>query len=126
MNTLTDSIIVQKTKRSRISEIDFNNLEFGKHLSDHMLLVEYDKGQWLSPSVVPYADMTITPANLALHYGQSVFEGLKAYRNKDGNISIFRALKHHQRLLKSLERMCMPAIPEELFIQGLQALLEVD
>jgi branched-chain amino acid aminotransferase len=126
MNTLTDSIRVQKTKHSRISEIDFNNLEFGKHLSDHMFVAEYDKGQWLSSSVVPYADLTITPANLALHYGQSVFEGLKAYRNKDGNVSIFRALKHHQRLLKSLDRMCMPAISEELFIHGLHTLLEVD
>src|SRR5258708_33024179 len=100
MNTLTDSIIVQKTKRSRISEIDFNNLEFGKHLSDHMLLVEYDKGQLLSPSVVPYADMTITPANLALHYGQSVFDGLNDYRKKDGNIRIILALNHNQRWLE--------------------------
>src|SRR5258706_2128638 len=126
MNTLTDSISVKKTKHSRISEIDFKNLEFGKHLSDHMFVAEYDRGQWLSPAVVPYADLTITPATLALHYGQSVFEGLKAYRNKDGNISIFRVVKHHQRLLKSLERMCMPAIAEELFVNGVQALLEVD
>src|SRR3977135_3183545 len=126
MNTLTDSINVQRTKHSRITEIDFNNLEFGKHLSDHMFVSEYDRGQWLSSSVVPYAELTITPATLALHYGQSVFEGLKAYRNKDGNISIFRVLKHHQRLLKSLDRMCMPAISEELFVNGLQALLEGD
>lgn len=126
MNTLTESIAIHKTKHSRISEVDFNNLEFGKHLSDHMFVAEYDQGQWKSSSVVPYSDITITPANLALHYGQSVFEGLKAYKNKDGNISVFRVHKHHERLLKSLERMCMPAIPEELFINGLQALLEVD
>ncbi len=126
MTTLTYSISVQKAATSRISEIDFNNLEFGKHLSDHMFLAEYDNGQWQSSSVVPYAEMKITPAMLALHYGQSVFEGLKAYRNKDGNISIFRPQKHHQRFLKSLERMCMPEIPEELFIGGLHALLEVD
>ncbi len=126
MNTLTDSISVQKTKSSRISEVDFSNLEFGKHLSDHMFLAEYDHGRWQPSAVVPYAEFKIAPANLALHYGQSVFEGLKAYRNKDGNISIFRAHKHHQRFLKSLERMCMPEIAEELFIGGLHSLLEVD
>lgn len=126
MTTLTESISVQKTRRSRISEVDFNNLEFGKHLSDHMFVADYDQGQWQSYAVVPYADITINPAMLALHYGQSVFEGLKAYRNKDGNISIFRAHKHHQRLLKTLERMCMPAISEDLFMNGLCALLEAD
>ena len=126
MTTLTASIPVQKARNSRISEVDFKNLEFGKHLSDHMFAAEYDNGQWQGSAVVPYAEITITPANLALHYGQSVFEGLKAYRNKDGNISIFRAQKHHQRLQKTLERMCMPAVSEELFLGGLQALLEVD
>jgi branched-chain amino acid aminotransferase len=126
MTTLTDSIPVQKTKNSRISEVDFHNLEFGKHLSDHMFSADYDQGQWQNAAVVPYANITITPANLALHYGQSVFEGLKAYRNKEGNISIFRPQRHHQRLLKTLDRMCMPLISEELFIGGLHALLEVD
>ncbi len=126
MSTLTETIRIQKTRQSRISEIDFNNLEFGKHLSDHMFLAEYDRGQWVSAAVVPYGDLTFSPAMLALHYGQAVFEGLKAYLNKDGNITIFRGIKHHQRLLKTLDRMCMPAISEEMFMNGLQALLEVD
>ena len=126
MNTLTDSITLHRVKRSRISEVDFANLEFGKHLSDHMFLAEYGDGQWKSSAVVPYAEFTVMPAMLSLHYGQSVFEGLKAYRNKDGNISIFRVHKHHQRFLKSLERMCMPETPEDLFIGGLHALLETD
>src|ERR1700690_2440079 len=98
MNTLTDSIPVRRTTKSRISEVDFNNLEFGKYLSDHMFVADYDKGEWQSSSVVPYADITITPALLALHYGQSIFEGLKAYRTKEGDINIFRVHKHHQRL----------------------------
>jgi branched-chain amino acid aminotransferase len=126
MTTLTETITIQKAKNSRIGEIDFKNLEFGKHLSDHMFVAEYDNGQWQASAVVPYADFAISPAMLALHYGQSIFEGLKAYRNKDGDISIFRAQKHHQRLLKSLARMCMPEISEELFISGLRTLLEVD
>src|SRR5271170_6008599 len=110
MTTLTDSIAIQKTEKSKISDVDFHDLEFGKYLSDHMFVADYDKGQWQSSAVVPYADITITPALLALHYGQSIFEGLKAYRNKDGGIHIFRIHKHHQRLLKSLDRMCMPEI----------------
>jgi branched-chain amino acid aminotransferase len=126
MNTTAETISVQRTEQSRINEVDFNNLEFGKHLADHMLVAEYDNGFWDQPTVVPYADITITPALLALHYGQSIFEGLKAYRNKDGNISIFRPHRHHERLLKSLDRMCMPVISEELFVGGLQSLLEVD
>lgn len=126
MMTATEPIVVKKASRSRIAEVDFKNLEFGKHLSDHMFLAEFDHGRWQTSAIVPYADFTISPANLTLHYGQSVFEGLKAYRNAKGDISIFRVHKHHQRFLKSLERMCMPETPEELFIGGLHALLEVD
>jgi branched-chain amino acid aminotransferase len=126
MTTLTDNITVEKTKKSRIAEVDFKNLEFGKHLSDHMFVAEYSDGQWDHGAVVPYGDFSMSPANLALHYGQSIFEGLKAYRNKEGDISVFRPHRHHQRLSKSLDRMCMPPIPEELFMNGLHTLLEVD
>jgi branched-chain amino acid aminotransferase len=126
MTTLTSTIRVKRTAQSRLQDTDFNNLEFGKYITDHMLLVKYDHGKWLDPKVVPYGDLSFSPAMLALHYGQSVFEGMKAFLNKDGNINIFRPHKHHQRMNKSLERMCMPAIPEELFIQGLQAVVEAD
>jgi branched-chain amino acid aminotransferase len=124
--TLTDSIHIEKTTRSTISEVDFTNLEFGKHIADHMLISDFRNGQWETPRIMPFGEIKLTPAMLALHYGQSIFEGMKAYRFKDGNISIFRAQKHHRRLSKSLERMCMPAISEEMFINSLHALLEVD
>jgi branched-chain amino acid aminotransferase len=126
MATLTSSIAVERTKNSRISQVDFKNLEFGSHLSDHMLVVDYDNGQWHTPSVVPFADIRVSPAMLSLHYGQSVFEGMKAFRTKSGDLNIFRPQKHLARLNRSLERMVMPPVPEDLFLAGLKTLLEVD
>ncbi|MGC3948551.1 MAG: aminotransferase class IV, partial [Chryseolinea sp.] len=76
--------------------------------------------------IVPFGDIPMSPAMLSLHYGQSVFEGMKAFKNKDGNICIFRPQKHSERLNKSLARMCMPEISEELFIQSLHAIVEAD
>lgn len=126
MATLTSSIPVERIKHSRIGEIDFKNLQFGTHLADHMLVAEYDKGQWNSPRIIPFGEIRITPAMLSLHYGQAVFEGMKAFRMKNGDINIFRPQKHLSRLNRSLERMCMPPIPEEMFLSGLKALVEVD
>lgn len=126
MTTLTATFPIERTKKSRIGEVDFKNLEFGKHLADHMVIVEYFDGQWQTPSIVPFADMKMSPSMLGLHYGQSIFEGMKAFRMKDGRVNIFRPLRHHARLLKSLDRMCMPAIPEDMFMQTLHSLVELD
>ncbi|MBL7859370.1 MAG: branched-chain amino acid aminotransferase [Cyclobacteriaceae bacterium] len=126
MTTLTASIPVERIAKSRISEVDFNNLEFGKYISDHMLVVDFLNGKWQEPKIVPFGDIPMSPAMLSLHYGQSVFEGMKAFKNKDGNICIFRPQKHSERLNKSLARMCMSEIPEELFIQSLHAIVETD
>ena len=126
MAILASSVAVERTKDSRIGEVDFKNLEFGNHLSDHMFVVDYEKGQWTSPRVVPYADIRVSPAILSLHYGQSVFEGMKAFRTRSGEINIFRPQKHLARLNRSLERMVMPTVPEEIFLAGLRTLLEVD
>jgi branched-chain amino acid aminotransferase len=126
MTVMTSSIAIQRTKKTRRGEIDFNNLEFGKYISDHMLSASYESGRWQEMNIVPFGEIPMTPAILALHYGQSVFEGLKAFRNHRGDICIFRPEKHSARLNKSLERMCMPAISEEMFLQGLHALIEFD
>ena len=120
------AIDVQKTSHSRISETDFNNLEFGKYISDHMLVAGYDKGEWSEPLIVPFGELKMSPAMLSLHYGQSIFEGMKAFKMSDGSINIFRPHKHHDRLSKSMDRMCMPAISFDMFIQSLQALVEID
>src|SRR4051812_31429440 len=106
MEMLT-TIPVHKTAHSRIHEADLSSLEFGKYISDHMLVCDYNNNEWQEPRIVPYADFTINPAALALHYGQTVFEGMKAFRMEDGHINIFRIKKHYERFVKSLERMCM-------------------
>jgi branched-chain amino acid aminotransferase len=109
-----------------LKETDFNNLEFGKYISDHMVVADWAKGSWTEPSIMPFGELRMTPAILALHYGQAIFEGMKAFRMADGSTNIFRPRKHHERLQKSLERMCMPEIPYDLFIQSLHSLIELD
>lgn len=126
MATLTSTIAVERVKRSRINEVDFSNLEFGKNISDHMLVADFDNGQWGLQSVVPFGELRFSPAMLSLHYGQSVFEGMKAFRTRSGEINIFRPHKHLQRFNRSLDRMCMPPIPEEMWLAGLQVLIETD
>lgn len=126
MAVMTAPIPTERTKKSRLSAVDFSNLGFGTYISDHMVVADYKKGEWQEPKIVPYGDMMMSPAMLALHYGQSVFEGMKAFKNKSGQITIFRPQRHLQRFNKSLERMCMPALNEEFFINSLTSLIEVD
>jgi branched-chain amino acid aminotransferase len=125
MELLTD-IIVRKTKHPRIQEVDFDNIEFGQHVSDHMLISDYENGEWGAAQIVPFANLSVNPATLALHYGQTVFEGMKAFRMQDGKINIFRIERHYERFVRSLNRMCMAAPPREIFIEGLQKLVALD
>ncbi|OUJ75540.1 branched-chain amino acid aminotransferase [Hymenobacter crusticola] len=122
----TLAIPTQTTTASRLAELDTNNLEFGKHFSDHMFVVDYKNGEWQNPQILPYGDFTVSPANSALHYGQAIFEGLKAYKNEQGDITLFRPYDNIARMNASADRMCMPAVPEELFIQGLKQLVRLD
>ena len=126
ISTTRPTFAFERTTKSRIKDVDFNNIEFGKYISDHMLVVDYLDNKWQTPKIVPFGDIPMSPAMLSLHYGQSVFEGMKAFRNINGDICIFRPQKHGERLNKSLARMCMPEIPEELFIQSLHAIVETD
>ena len=123
---LTANIPVRKTHNSRLHEVDFNNLEFGKYVSDHMLVCDYANGGWHSPQAVPFANLSLSPSALALHYGQTVFEGMKAFRMHDGRINIFRIEKHYERFVRSLQRMCMAIVPEDIFVDGLMRLIELD
>lgn len=120
------TIPVRKTTHSRIHEVDFNKLEFGKYVSDHMLTCDFIHGEWQCPHITPYTNLSLSPSTLALHYGQTVFEGMKAFRMEDGRINIFRIDKHYERFVKSLERMCMAVLPKEIFVEGLLKLIEVD
>lgn len=122
----TFKIPTKTITRSRIHEVDFNALEFGKYVADHMLICDYRDGEWQTPHIVPYANLSLDPATLALHYGQTVFEGMKAFRMHDGRINIFRIDRHYNRFARSLQRMCMAIPPREVFTEGLQKLIELD
>ncbi|MHA4812103.1 branched-chain amino acid aminotransferase [Flavitalea flava] len=119
-------IQVTKTAKSKIGEIDFNNLPFGKYMTDHMLEVDYADGEWKSVSIRPYQPLSLSPALAAIHYGQSIFEGIKAYNDQEGNPYIFRPYDNFKRFNLSAERMCMPAVPEEIFIEGMRRLVALD
>jgi branched-chain amino acid aminotransferase len=125
MELLID-IPIRQTTHSRLHEVDFDNLVFGQYTSDHMLVCDYENGAWQQPQIVPFANLSLSPATLALHYGQSVFEGMKAFRMENGWINIFRMDKHYDRFVKSLERMCMAVPPKEIFTEGLIKLIGLD
>jgi branched-chain amino acid aminotransferase len=120
------NIQVEKTKNSKISTTNFDTLEFGSVYSDHMFVVDYIDGEWVSPRIVPFQNISMSPATSVLHYGQSIFEGMKAYKNEKNEILLFRPTAHAKRLNKSAERLCIPSFPEELFMEGLTELLKID
>ncbi len=124
--TKLEEISVLKSTSTRISKELVEQNEFGAVISDHMFIADYYNGDWHNAKVMPYTDLTLNPATLALHYGQSVFEGMKAFRMKDGKISIYRIEKHLSRFNKSLERMCMPTVPEYLFTEALKKIVDTD
>jgi branched-chain amino acid aminotransferase len=118
-------INITKTHKSRIIETDFENLGFGEIFSDHMFSMEYKNGEWTSPQIVPFGKIEVFPSLCSLHYGQVVFEGLKAFHAKNG-INVFRPEKYHDRMNKSSQRLCIPEIDYETFIEGLTELLKLD
>lgn len=123
---IVSNIRIEKTSHSTIDQVDFKNIQFGKQFSDHMFIADYKDGEWKDLRIVPYAPMEMSPACAAIHYGQAIFEGMKAYKNTDGDIYLFRPEQNARRINLSAERMCMPAIPEELFMDALKQLIHVD
>ncbi len=122
MNTIS----IQKTTNPRQKPTP-GSLGFGKYFSDHMFIVEYDEDKgWHDARIVPYGPFSLDPAAKVLHYGQEIFEGLKAYRTKDNQINIFRPEANARRMIASCDRMCMQEIPEELFVEAVKKLVELD
>ncbi|WP_085991240.1 branched-chain amino acid aminotransferase [Oceanobacillus senegalensis] len=120
------SIRVEKSQ-SRKSKPNPNDLVFGRNFTDHMFVMDYAEGLgWHNPSIIPYQSLTIDPACMVFHYGQSVFEGLKAFRTKDGDIQLFRPEKNLQRLNNSNERLVIPPIDEEFGLEAIKQLVELD
>lgn len=122
----TKEFEITHISNSRISEVDFQNLPFGRVFSDHMFVAKFSNGQWNTPSIIPYGDIGISPAMSALHYGQSIFEGLKAFRSESGQTLVFRPEKNWERMNSSAERMCMPCIPKAYFLDGIKQLVNLD
>ncbi len=123
---MSSNIIFQPIEKSKISSVSFNNLPFGSIYSDHILECDYINGKWQTPIIKPYAPITIDPAAKIFHYGQSVFEGMKAYKDSQDNIILFRPLENFKRLNKSAERLVIPQIDESVFMEGLKELLKID
>ena len=112
--------------RSRRGDVDFDNLGFGNVFCDHMLSMEWEDGEWLRPRIIPYGPIAMEPCNAALHYGQSVFEGMKAFQGRDGRVRIFRPDMNARRLEASCDRLCVPRIDPEMFLAGIDRLVAVD
>lgn len=120
------NISINPVSKSRITEVDFNNLGFGKVFSDHMFVSDYKDGQWHNHRIVPVEKMAIHPANMALHYGQAIFEGLKASKDKSGTPILFRADKNIERLNLSAIRMCMPEFPFDVLMDAMKMLVTIE
>ncbi|MEP5339513.1 MAG: branched-chain amino acid aminotransferase [Algibacter sp.] len=126
MSTIQNDIEITKTETSRLKDIDFDNLKFGSVFSDHMLECDYKDGKWHTPKVVPYQPITLDPSAKIFHYGQSVFEGMKAYKDANEDVFLFRPLDNFKRLNISSKRLSIPELPEGYFMGGLKTLLGVD
>lgn len=119
-------ITIDKVKTSKIDQVDFDNLAFGSTFSDHMLVCDYKNGVWETPKIIPYGPITLQPSAKIFHYGQSIFEGMKAYKDESDDIYLFRPSDNVKRFNISAHRMSMPEIPEAYFLDGLKTLLELD
>lgn len=120
------NIKIERTKNSRLSEVDFDNLKFGREFSDHMLIAEYADGQWSQAEIRPYSKLSLAPSSSVFHYGQAIFEGMKAHRNEAGEILLFRADQNFERFNMSARRMSMAEVPEHLFMDGIKQLIKLD
>lgn len=126
METATANFDIQLTTKSRLNEFDANNIVFGTQFTDHMLIADCIDGEWQTPKIMPYGEIAYNPAIASLHYGQSIFEGMKAFKGENGEINMFRPLENFKRFNISADRMCMAQVPEEIFIGGLEELLRID
>ena len=117
-------IDIQTVGNSRIEEIDFHNIPFGKIFSDHMLVADCVDGIWSKAKIIPYGPIPMCPSISALHYGQAIFEGMKAVKSPEGEVLLFRPLENFKRFNNSARRLCMPEITEDIFIGGLTNLLD--
>ncbi len=126
LNLLQMNITISKSTSSRLKGLDFDNLPFGRIFSDHMFVCDYADGEWKDARIVPFQNFSMHPASMVLHYGQAIFEGMKAFKNQHGEPMLFRPEMHATRINASAKRICMPEFPEELFINAIHKLVDLD
>lgn len=119
-------INITKVETSKLNELTLENLPFGRFFTDHMLEADYENGEWKNVEIKPYQPLLMEPSAAVLHYGQAIFEGIKAYKDADGNVAVFRPADNFKRFNISAERMFMPVVPEEIFMEGMRMLIDLD
>ena len=122
----TNEIDIARVKNSKINEVDFENLAFGNTFTDHMLICDFKEGKWQKPIIKPYEPFLIDPSAKVFHYGQAIFEGMKAYKDDNDDVWLFRPDQNLDRFNKSAVRMAMPEVPEEIFIGGLKTIVDLE
>lgn len=120
------TIEIEKAKSSKITSVDFENLVFGNVFTDHMLVCDFKNDAWQNPKIIPYQALTLEPSARVFHYGQAVFEGMKAYKDENDDVWLFRPDENLKRFNLSSERLAIPPIPDEVFFEGLKTLLHLD
>lgn len=123
---MTTPFRIRPVSQSTLNQVDFSTLRFGEVFSDHMAEVIYENKTWNQGEIRPFGPIEVSPALSVLHYGQAVFEGLKAFRYADGQVNIFRADRHYERFIASCERMSIPALPRDVWFEAIDTLLTVD
>ncbi|MFN9589263.1 MAG: branched chain amino acid aminotransferase, partial [Bacteroidota bacterium] len=124
--TDAETIEIIRVEKSGLEKLDWNNLPFGKVFTDHMLEADFINGQWCNICIRPYHSLQMSPATAVFHYGQAIFEGIKAYKNGEGKVAIFRPEENWKRFNLSAARMDMPEVPEFIFLEGMRQLIELD
>ena len=122
METDLYEIDIVKAEKSKIQDVDFENINFGRVFTDHMFTCDFVDGKWQQPKIMPYQAMTIDPSARVFHYGQAVFEGMKAYKDDNGEVFLFRPEDNHSRINKSAARLAIPEFPKAYFMNGLTTL----
>ena len=117
---------ITKIETSKLNDINLENIPFGKYFTDYMLEVDYEDGEWKSPEIKPYQPLLMEPSLAAIHYGQAIFEGIKAYKTEAGDVQIFRPYDNYKRFNQSAVRMQMPEVPEDIFMEGMKLLISMD
>jgi branched-chain amino acid aminotransferase len=122
----TIEIDIVKASSSKITSVDFENLIFGTIFTDHMLICDFKDGAWQKPIIKPYEPFLIDPSAKVFHYGQAIFEGMKAYKDENDDVWLFRPDENFKRFNKSAKRMAMPEVPENIFLEGLKTVVDLD